>query len=261
MDLWQGARSASDRSPAPAPALLRSRVDPLAEQATVASLMAWPKQMDDVGRWLSSADFANPVNAAAFRAIERLAERGAPVDALTVTWEAQRAGGIVPDSALLEEYGHTAAPGQAEYAGQAVLGAAALDRLDHVGAHVTQLAADTSLSVPARRRTSSARRRRTARPPPGRTGPPDAEGPSRPPRSSAAPTRVGVGCGCGLAAYRAGAGPGGQEGLVASRVGALHQVERLEPRKGLVHENGALVRNPVPDICRPCRLKYGARRR
>ncbi|MFD0351841.1 DnaB-like helicase N-terminal domain-containing protein [Kitasatospora aburaviensis] len=104
--------------------------------------------MEEIGRWLHAADFSDPVNASVYRAIERLADRRAPVDPLTVTWEAQRAGGVVPDSALLEELGRSAAPGQAEYAGAAVLGAAALDRLDHAGTHVAQLAADASLSVP-----------------------------------------------------------------------------------------------------------------
>ncbi|GAA2836852.1 DnaB-like helicase N-terminal domain-containing protein [Kitasatospora aburaviensis] len=138
----------SDRSPDPAPALVRSRTDPPAEHATIASLLVWPQQMEEIGRWLHAADFSDPVNASVYRAIERLADRRAPVDPLTVTWEAQRAGGVVPDSALLEELGRSAAPGQAEYAGAAVLGAAALDRLDHAGTHVAQLAADASLSVP-----------------------------------------------------------------------------------------------------------------
>lgn len=140
--------TASDRSPAPAPALTRTHLDPAAEQAVVASLLRYPQQMDQM-RWLRSADFADPANAAVYRAIERLTERRAPVDALTVAWEAQRAGGLVPDAADLDRLDHAGAPGQAEYAGRTVLDAAALDRLDHAGAHVAQLAADTSLSVPA----------------------------------------------------------------------------------------------------------------
>lgn len=139
----------SDQPPAPAPALVRSRVDPLAEQAVVSSLLRYPQQMDEVGRWLHAADFAESDNATVYRAVERLAQRRAPVDPLTVAWEAQRASGALLDPAWLTRLDHDAAPGQAEYAGRAVLGASALDRLNHAGAHVAQLAADTSLSVPA----------------------------------------------------------------------------------------------------------------
>ncbi|MGK4586078.1 DnaB-like helicase N-terminal domain-containing protein [Kitasatospora sp. HPMI-4] len=147
--------TAADRPPTPAPPLVRSRVDAVAEETTVASLLRYPQQMEEVGRWLHAADFADSQHAAVYRAIERLTQRQAPIDALTVTWEAQR--GTVPlDPAHLDRLERDSLPGQAEYAGRAVLGAAALDRLDHAGAHVTQLAADTSLSVPALLTASSA---------------------------------------------------------------------------------------------------------
>ncbi|MFD5565546.1 DnaB-like helicase N-terminal domain-containing protein [Kitasatospora griseola] len=136
-----------DRPPAAAPPLPRSRADRLAEEATVASLLAYPHQIRELG-WLASADFTDPGHAVAFRAVERLAQCGAPVDPLTVAWESRRIGAPL-DVEVLDRLHQAALPGQAEYAGRTVLANAALNRLDHAGAHVQQLAADSSLSAPA----------------------------------------------------------------------------------------------------------------
>ncbi|WP_240152300.1 DnaB-like helicase N-terminal domain-containing protein [Streptomyces mobaraensis] len=118
---------------APVPRTERARTDVQAEAETVASLLYQPGQMREVTGWLKGQDFSHPELAAVYRAMVTLDERHAPIDALTVAWEAQRHPGARPSEQVLAELEQAGMGGTAAWSGEQVLGTAALDRLDQAG--------------------------------------------------------------------------------------------------------------------------------
>lgn len=115
----------------------RVRTDVQAEAETVASLLDRSEQIRDLPQ-LRPEDYSHPQLASAHRAIHALDQRGAPVDSLTVAWEAQRRGeGISED--LLETLSRTSVP-EATWSGDQVLANAALDRMDAAGHQLRSLA-------------------------------------------------------------------------------------------------------------------------
>lgn len=137
-------RSLLDTAPAePSPAQTRAdrrqRVDLHAEATTVASLLHQPRQMEEVKSWLQPGDFSDPELAAAFTAIATLVDRRAPVDPLTVAWQAQRQPGTQVSEQVMSELTIGGLPGAAAYAGEQVLSTAVLDRLDATGRHLRDL--------------------------------------------------------------------------------------------------------------------------
>ncbi|MEU5547188.1 DnaB-like helicase N-terminal domain-containing protein [Streptomyces sioyaensis] len=88
--------------------------------------------MPEVTGWLEDRDFSHPQLAAVYRAMTTLDERHAPIDPLTVAWEAQRAPGA-PSEQLLAELEQTGMGSTAAYTAEQVLHTAALDRLDAAG--------------------------------------------------------------------------------------------------------------------------------
>jgi replicative DNA helicase len=117
----------------PVPRTERARTDLQAEGETVASLLYEPRQLREVTGWLQEGDFSHPQLAAVYKAMRTLDERNAPIDPLTVAWEAQRHPGPQPSEQVLAELEQAGMGGTAAYTGEQVLNTAALDRLDAAG--------------------------------------------------------------------------------------------------------------------------------
>ncbi|MEV8590881.1 DnaB-like helicase N-terminal domain-containing protein [Streptomyces sp. NPDC051180] len=131
---------------APVPRTARARTDLQAEAETVASLLYQPRQLDEVTRWLSDQDFSHPELSAVYRAMVTLDERHAPIDPLTVAWEAQRHPGPQPSEQVLAELEKGGTPGTAAYTGEQVLHTAALDRIDQAGHDIRNYARHPALA-------------------------------------------------------------------------------------------------------------------
>ncbi|MFJ2561276.1 MULTISPECIES: DnaB-like helicase N-terminal domain-containing protein [unclassified Streptomyces] len=129
----------------PVPRTERARVDLQAEAETVASLLAEPRQLAEVP-WLQDKDFSHPELQAVYRAMRTLDERHAPIDPLTVAWEAQRHPGAQPSDQVLAELQHSGNPGHAAFTGEQVLNTAALDRVDAAGHDIRNYARHPSLA-------------------------------------------------------------------------------------------------------------------
>ena len=119
----------------PVPRAERVRTDLQAETETVASLLAEPRQLAEVP-WLHDRDFTHPELQAVFQAMRTLDDRHAPIDPLTVAWEAQRHPGAQLSDQVLTELQHAGTPGHAAWTGEQVLNTAALDRMDEAGHNI-----------------------------------------------------------------------------------------------------------------------------
>lgn len=117
----------------------RARVDLRAEAETVASLLYQPAQMAEVG-WLRPEDFSDGQLATAYRALATLADRGAPIDPLTLAWEAQRQPGPQLSEQVLDELDRGGIPGTAAFTGEQVLRTSVLDQVDAAGHALRNLA-------------------------------------------------------------------------------------------------------------------------
>ncbi|MEJ8641180.1 DnaB-like helicase N-terminal domain-containing protein [Streptomyces sp. MS1.HAVA.3] len=99
-------------------------------------------------RWLHESDFTVPVHAALFACLTALARRGAPVDPITLLWEAQQRGllhaGFGPDE-VLDLVSHPA--GAPEHWGQKILQRALLSQAVTVAARIATLTSDEATSV------------------------------------------------------------------------------------------------------------------
>lgn len=124
------------------------RTDVQAEAETVASLMYRPEQLAEV-RWLDPEDFSDPQLRSAYRAMSALDERHAPVDPLTVAWQAARQPGPQPSHDLLDALDRGGMAGIAATTAEQVLTTAALDRLDAAGHRMRTAARHPGLPPPA----------------------------------------------------------------------------------------------------------------
>ncbi|WP_406332434.1 DnaB-like helicase N-terminal domain-containing protein [[Kitasatospora] papulosa] len=127
----------------------RARVDLQAETETVASLLWQPNQLPQVTGWLRSADFSDKQLAAVYEAMTTLHDRHAPIDTVTVAWEAARRPGAQPSGQVLDELERAGTGGTASYTGEQVLATAVLDRLDATGHHMRDLALHPQLAPTA----------------------------------------------------------------------------------------------------------------
>lgn len=117
---------------APSPPGPRTHGDPHTEFETVASLAWAPNQFADVP-WLKAEDFSDPQLRTAYDAMATLHQRQAPIDTLTLAWEASHRGGPQPSEQLLEAIDRYGSGGIAAHTATRVLGAAALDRAADAG--------------------------------------------------------------------------------------------------------------------------------
>ncbi|MFM9625065.1 DnaB-like helicase N-terminal domain-containing protein [Streptomyces turgidiscabies] len=129
----------------PVPRAERVRLDLQAETETVASLLAEPRQLAEVP-WLHDRDFTHPELQTVYRAMRTLDARRAPIDPLTVAWEAQRHPGAQPSDQALAELQHAGNPGHAAWTGEQVLHTAALDRMDEAGHDIRNYGRHPSLA-------------------------------------------------------------------------------------------------------------------
>ncbi|MEU6312323.1 DnaB-like helicase N-terminal domain-containing protein, partial [Streptomyces sp. NPDC047014] len=115
------------------------------ERMLLAAATAHP---EDLPRWLQEADFTTPVHAALFTCLTGLTRRGAPVDPITVLWEAQQHGllhdGFGPTD-LLDALSHPTPA--AEHWGQKILQRALLRQAEEVAARIEALTADEATTV------------------------------------------------------------------------------------------------------------------
>ncbi|MCU4750292.1 DnaB-like helicase N-terminal domain-containing protein [Streptomyces sp. G-5] len=124
-----------------------ARQDLRAEATTIASLLSQPDQLPHVG-WLQPGDFADRRNRTTYQAMTALADRHAPIDPLTVAWQAARLPGARHSDHELAELTRTGLPCRAEHAGTQVLTTAALDRLDAAGHRIRQAARVPAIAAP-----------------------------------------------------------------------------------------------------------------
>jgi replicative DNA helicase len=103
-------------------------------------------------RWLSPDDFTHPLHAGLWQCLTALTRRRAPVDPVTVLWEAQQRGllasGIEPTE-LLDLLGAPA--GSPQYWGERILQRSVLATAHQVGRHIEAFTDDPA-TTPARRR-------------------------------------------------------------------------------------------------------------
>ncbi|MFJ8855164.1 DnaB-like helicase N-terminal domain-containing protein [Streptomyces sp. NPDC102437] len=134
----------------PVPRTERARVDVQAEGETLASLLYEPRQLREPEvRALQDRDFSHPQLAVAYEAMRTLDERHAPIDPLTVAWEAQRLPGPNLSNQVLAELQEAGMGGTAAYTAKQVLHTAALDRLDAAGHDLRNYARHPALAPSA----------------------------------------------------------------------------------------------------------------
>ncbi|WP_319246507.1 DnaB-like helicase N-terminal domain-containing protein [Streptomyces sp. MB09-02B] len=89
-------------------------------------------------RWLSTDDFTHPLHAGLWQCLTALARHRAPVDPVTVVWEAQQRGLLTPGTEPAELLGLLkAAAGSAEYWGERILQRSVLAIAHQVGLRIT----------------------------------------------------------------------------------------------------------------------------
>ncbi|THA41184.1 replicative DNA helicase [Streptomyces sp. A1547] len=117
------------------------------ERMLLAAATAHPEALTRM-RWLQETDLTTPIHAALFACLTGLARRGAPVDPITVLWEAQQRGllhdGFGP-AEVLDAVSHPA--GAPEHWGQKVLQRALLRQAEDVAARIETLTADEATTV------------------------------------------------------------------------------------------------------------------
>ncbi|MFE7268175.1 DnaB-like helicase N-terminal domain-containing protein [Streptomyces sp. NPDC057592] len=132
-----------------APRSERARICLQAEAETVASLLSYPEQLPEVTGRLQAADFSDAQMATIYESMETLHDRHAPIDPVTVAWEAARRPGAQPSEQLMNELTHAGMGGTASASAEHVLRTAALDRLSAAGHHIRDLARHPALAPTA----------------------------------------------------------------------------------------------------------------
>ncbi|PIM71299.1 replicative DNA helicase [Streptomyces sp. JV178] len=123
-------------APAPAAALDSPEEAIEEERLLLATATAHPADVEQI-RWLTADDFTHPLHAGLWQCLTTLTRRRAPVDPVTVLWEAQQRGllasGIEPTE-LLNLLGAPA--GSTEYWGERILQRSLLTTAHHVGRRI-----------------------------------------------------------------------------------------------------------------------------
>jgi replicative DNA helicase len=112
------------------------------ERVLLACAVARPEALTAM-RWLHARDFTVPLYGHLFRCVARLAHRGEPIDPVTVLWEAQHHGLLVPSLSPHEVLGLVATPaGAAEHWGERVLLRSLLHHARTAGLRIRAYASD-----------------------------------------------------------------------------------------------------------------------
>ncbi|MFK0259073.1 DnaB-like helicase N-terminal domain-containing protein [Streptomyces sp. NPDC090445] len=140
-----GSMPRTPQAPGPVPEAWVEAEDD--ERILLATATAHPDDLVRM-RWLHEGDFTIPLHAALFSSLTALARRGAPVDPITLLWEAQQRGllrdGLGP-AEILDLLAHPA--GAPEHWGQKVLQRSLLQQASAVAARIEVLTADEATSV------------------------------------------------------------------------------------------------------------------
>ncbi|CAL9366085.1 hypothetical protein SUDANB105_00765 [Streptomyces sp. enrichment culture] len=133
--------------PSSAPQLADTEEALEAEQWLLASAVASPAHVKEM-RWLSANDFLHPVHAGLWQCVTALAHREAPVDPVTVLWEAQHRGVLAAGITSGETVALLSIPvGSPEYWGERLVERTLLTRARQVADRVTAYADDPANSV------------------------------------------------------------------------------------------------------------------
>ncbi|MFJ8159473.1 DnaB-like helicase N-terminal domain-containing protein [Streptomyces sp. NPDC096136] len=134
-------------SPAPKPAAEISTEAEDQERMLLATATAHPEELPRM-RWLHESDFTVPAHAAVFACLTTLARRGAPVDPITLLWEAQQRGLLHKGFGPAEFFDLVSHPaGTPEHWGRKILQRALLSQAASVAARIEALTADQATSV------------------------------------------------------------------------------------------------------------------
>ncbi|MEE1797416.1 DnaB-like helicase N-terminal domain-containing protein [Streptomyces sp. JV176] len=131
------------RAPAPPPhPHLDSRKEALDEERLLlATATTHPAEIEQM-RWLTDRDFTDPLHGGLWTCLTSLNRRGAPIDPVTVLWEAQQRGlttEIVPADLI---HCLSVPAGSAAYCGERVLERAVLATAHEVGCRIKAFTAD-----------------------------------------------------------------------------------------------------------------------
>ncbi|MFF8958604.1 DnaB-like helicase N-terminal domain-containing protein [Streptomyces sp. NPDC014894] len=136
------------RSPPPPPPERNGRDEAAYEERVLlAGAVAHPEVLSRM-RWLHADDFTVPLHGSLFRCVAQLAHRGAAVDPVTVLWEAQHHGLLLPPLTPREVLDLVTAPaGAAEHWGERVLRRSLLHQARTAGLRIHAYTDDPANSV------------------------------------------------------------------------------------------------------------------
>jgi replicative DNA helicase len=125
------------RTPAPPPATLPNDKEAADEERLLlATATAHPGDAEQM-RWLNAKDFTHPLHAGLWQCLTALTRRRAPVDPVTVLWEAQQRGLLATETDprdLLDLLAGTA--GSPQHWGERILQRSLLATAHHIGQHI-----------------------------------------------------------------------------------------------------------------------------
>ncbi|WSQ14028.1 replicative DNA helicase [Streptomyces sp. NBC_01231] len=107
------------------------------ERSLLATTTAHPAEAEQM-RWLTAQDLTHPLHAGLWQCLTTLTRRSAPVDSVTVLWEAQQKGLLTPDISPADLLGLLDTPpgGSAQHWGERILQRAILRTAHLVGTRV-----------------------------------------------------------------------------------------------------------------------------
>ncbi|MGW5121883.1 DnaB-like helicase N-terminal domain-containing protein [Streptomyces noursei] len=184
------------RTPAPTPAPTPAHDEAAAaeeERSLLATATARPAIIDQM-RWLTTDDFAHPLNAGLWQAATALARRHTAVDPVTILWEAQHRGLLTPGAEPAELLRALAAPaaGDPHYWGERILHRSVLTTAHHV-AHRIEALTDDPATTPHQLLLGSRRALANLNTVRARWHQATSPTPPPPPHTSKAPTRTRAG--------------------------------------------------------------------
>ncbi|WP_326812266.1 replicative DNA helicase [Streptomyces scopuliridis] len=125
------------RTPTPPPAPTQDDAEAADEERLLlATATAHPGSVEQM-RWLTPDDFTHPLHAGLWQCLTALTRRSAPVDPVTVLWEAQQRGLLTPHAEPTELLDLLGAPaGSPEHWGERILQRSVLATARHVGQRI-----------------------------------------------------------------------------------------------------------------------------
>ncbi|MFF3332749.1 DnaB-like helicase N-terminal domain-containing protein [Streptomyces sp. NPDC002888] len=137
------------RTPAPAPTATPNNTEEAAEEERLllATATAHPAGVEQM-RWLTADDFTHPLHAGLWQCLTALARRRAPVDPITILWEAQQRGLLASGAEPAELLDVLGAPaGSPEYWGELILQRSVLATAHHVGCRIEAFTDDPATTT------------------------------------------------------------------------------------------------------------------